>query len=107
MVIGCDSSNSGKTFTDGYTITYKNEAVPTIRDIVTNDDYLEVITKDDYIPHAGDLYVKWPDQVYAHKATQSFVNMSGSVWEWMTDRFIDDNLTAGKNRKYLNKKKGI
>lgn len=76
LVIGCDSSNSGKEFKDGYSITYKNDVSPTIRDIVTNDDYLEVIKKDDYIKHAGDLYAKAPDPVYAHKATQSFVNMS-------------------------------
>ena len=104
LVIGCDSSDSGKTITDGYSITYKNDATPSIRDIVTNDDYLEVITKNNYIKHAGDMWSEAPDGVYAHKIMQSFVNMPGSVLEWMTDRAIDDTITAGKNDKYLKEK---
>ena len=69
---------------------------------VVTDDYLEEITKGDFIKHAGDQ--KAHDSVYNHRIMQSFVSMKGNVFDWVLDTFPKEANVAAGNERIMKKK---
>ena len=105
LILGRKSTSSQKTdIKAGYTISYasKNTA-SAIRDIVSNDEYLEYIKEDDYLNHSGDLFSTPPDDKYGHKVVQSLLNMKGNVFDWVANNGMDALWTASQNDVYINK----
>ena len=109
LIFGRSSAQSQSdipTIDAGYTISYAPTGFSSsIRDIVSNDEYLEYIVKDDFLHHSGDLFSKWPDDKYGHKVVQSMLNMKSNVFDWLVDNGSNAFFTAGQNEVYLNKLK--
>ena len=105
LILGRKSDQEGDppTIYEGYTITYapSNSTSSKIKDIVSNDEYLDYIVKNDFLHHAGDLYA-WDDK-YGHTVVQSLLNMKSNVFDWTIDNGVDALMTASKNEVFLKK----
>ncbi|MBO4519127.1 MAG: hypothetical protein J5704_03720, partial [Paludibacteraceae bacterium] len=98
-----DAASTTPDIKSGYTVVYAPTKQYDYRDIVSNDEYLEYIKKDDYIYHVGDLFSTLPDDRYGNKVVQSLLNMKGNVFDWVADNGVDALWTASQNDVYIKK----
>ena len=103
LIFGRKASTNSESISAGYTIAYAPQTNSNIRDIVSNDEYLEYILEDDYLHHSGDLFSTPPDDKYGHKVVQSLLNMKGNVFDWVANNGTDALWTASQNDVYINK----